>query len=159
MRPASQLLLCLCGALLLGCGGKEAAPPAATTPPAGATGDLTPFQVENGIGPVTEGVTLGALDKEMAEAGEKTFTTKCSACHKMSDRYVGPPLANVTIRRKPAFIMNQILNPEGMYTRHPVIKQLLGEYMMQMPNQGLTRDEARKVLEYLRTESHVPTAS
>lgn len=136
-----------------GCGAKDAALPAPPAASSVAGSDLTPFQLEHGIGPITEVLNLGPVDEEMAEAGEKLFETKCSACHKMVDRYVGPPLGEVTTRRTPAFILNQILNPEGMYTRHPVGKQLLGEYMSQMPNQGLTQDEARKVLEYLRTQS------
>ena len=47
--------------------------------------------------------------------------------------------------------MNMILNPQEMYTRHPDVKKLLAEFMTQMPNQGLTQDEAREVVEYLRT--------
>jgi mono/diheme cytochrome c family protein len=143
----------------VGCGAKDAAPPAPPAAAAVAGGDLTPFQLEHGIGPITEVLNLGPVSHEMAEAGEKLFETKCSACHKMVDKYVGPPLGEVTTRRTPEFIMNQILNPDGMYTRHPVVKQLLGEYMTQMPNQGLTQDEARKVLEYLRTQSHATAGS
>ena len=142
-----------------GCGAKDAAPPAPPASASAAGGDLTPFQLEHGIGPITAVLNLGPVSHEMAEAGEKLFETKCSACHKMVDRYVGPPLGGVTTRRTPEFNMNQILNPDGMYTRHPVVKQLLGEYMTQMPNQGLTQGEARKVLEYLRTQSHVTADS
>jgi mono/diheme cytochrome c family protein len=147
-------------AIVLGtaCGGGKTEQPAATAT-AAAGSDLTPFQLENGIGPVTEVIQVGPIDKEMAEEGEKLFTAKCSACHKMTDRYVGPPLGAVTVRRAPAFIMNQILNPDGMYTKHPVVKQLLGEYMTQMPNLGLTRDQARQVLEYLRTQAPSKAAS
>jgi cytochrome c len=72
---------------------------------------------------------------------------------------VGPPLGDVTVRKSPAFVMNQILNPEGMYTRHPEVRKLLGEYMTQMPNLGLTRDQARQVLEYLRTQVPSKAAS
>src|SRR5512139_1658373 len=140
----------------LGCGGGEKAatpaPPAASGAASG--GDLTPFQVENGIGPITEPVTLpAAVDEEMVEAGKKVFETKCSACHKMGEKYVGPALGEVTTRRTPAFIMNMILNPQEMIERHPVTKQLVAEMMSFMPNQGLTQDEARQVLEYLRTQS------
>jgi mono/diheme cytochrome c family protein len=98
-------------------------------------------------------VELGPLDKEMAEDGEKLFTAKCSACHKMGERYVGPPLGDITGRRSAAFIMNQILNPEGMYAKHPEVKKLLAEYMTQMPNLALTQEQARQVVEYLRTQA------
>ena len=138
------------GALVFtACGGGET-PPAAAAQPGGAPASLTEFEMEHGIGPVTEPVTLGAVDHEMAEAGEELFEQKCSACHKLKEKYVGPALGGVTERRSPAFIMNMILNPQGMVERHPVAKQLLAEHLTFMPNQGLSRDQARQVVEYLR---------
>ena len=152
-RTSMRLTPVLVALALAGCGkGKESpAPAASAAAPAGS--ELTPFQLEHGIGPVTSPVTLGPLDKAMAEEGEKLFTAKCSACHKMQERYVGPPLGDVTVRKSAAFIMNQILDPEGMYSKHPEVKKLLGEYMTQMPNLGLTQDQARQIVEYLRTQA------
>jgi cytochrome c2 len=148
---ARRIGLALATLALIGCGGKsEQAPPPAA---AAAGGELTPFQLEHGIGPVTEVVRLGPVDEELAEQGEKLFEVKCGACHKMTERYVGPPLGDVTARRSAAFIMNQMLNPEGMYSKHPEVKKLLGEYMTQMPNLGLTQEQARQVVEYLRTQA------
>jgi len=144
-------------AILAGCAGDRpapagsgAAPPAATagTDPSG----LTEFQLKNGIGPITEVVVLGAPDHELAEKGNEIFTQKCSACHKMGEKYVGPPLGGIVDRLGPTFVMNMALNPEGMYTRHPDVKKLLGEYMTQMPNQQLTPPDARAIVEYLRTQ-------
>lgn len=142
-------------ALLAACGkGDQAAPPPAA---AAGTGELTAFQLEHGIGPVTAPVTLAAPDHEMAERGKALFETKCSACHKFDARYVGPSLGGVTERRSAAFIMNMILAPEEMYTKHPVARQLLAEHMTQMPNTGVTQDQAREIVEYLRTQSSHPT--
>ncbi len=137
---------------LLACGGgdKAAAPPAASTP-AAAGSDLTPWQLTNGIGPVTEPLALGPVDAHEVEEGKKLFEAKCSACHKLGERYVGPPLGGITEKVTPEFAMNMILNPQEMYTRHPAVKKLLGEYMTQMPNLGLTQEQAREVVEYLRT--------
>ena len=133
------------------CGGKDAEPPAqAGSEPAAAGADLTPFQLKNGIGPVTSEVTLGPPDHAMAERGQKTFETKCSACHKFDEKYVGPALGGVLERRTPTYVMNMVLNPEGMYTRHPVAKQLLAQHLTQMPNLGLSQAEAREVVEYFR---------
>jgi len=137
------------------CGGKpaSAAGAAKADPPAGD--GLTAFQQENGIGPVTEPVEVAATpDHAMAEQGEEVFEHKCGACHKMGEKYVGPALGEVTKRRTPAYIMNMILNPQEMVERHPVAKQLLAEHMTFMPNQGLSKDEARHVVEYLRTQAH-----
>ncbi|MER3406796.1 MAG: cytochrome C [Chloroflexota bacterium] len=138
--------------VVFGCGRGGAVREPAKEPAASAP-ELTPFELTNGIGPITREVTVGPLDHALAERGKTLFETKCSACHKMAERYVGPALGRVTERRSPAYIMNMILNPEGMYTRHPVAKQLLAEYLTQMPNLGVTQDEARAVLEYLREQA------
>ena len=117
--------------------------------PATGGSELTAQQLERGIGPVTE-LELGALDSELAAAGQAVFELKCSACHKMAERYVGPALGDVLDRRRPEFVMNMILNPAEMVEKHPAIRELLGQFMTPMPNQNLTQDEARSVLEYLR---------
>ena len=158
------IVLCAAGAITLAgssaCSAPQAegpssgAPAASTSPAPSATGGLTAFELEHGIGPVTSPMTLDArVDKKMAEEGEEIFEQKCSACHKMTERYVGPPLGDVTKRRSPAFIMNMALNPQGMVEKHPETQKLLAEFFVPMPNQGLTADEARQVLEYLREES------
>jgi len=141
--------------LVAACGGGGADAPPEAAPPPPAAGGLTAFQLEHGIGPVTEPITLPAeVNHELAEAGEEVFTQKCSACHKLEEKYIGPALGEVLERRTPAFVMNMILNPQEMIEQHPVIKQLLAETMSFMPNQNLTRDEARAVVEYIRSQDH-----
>lgn len=151
-RRGSALLAALLA--MAGCGGGGDAPPAeggqaASAAPAG----LTAFQQEHGIGPVTEVVELPAtVDQALADQGQAAFEMKCAACHQMAERFVGPALGDVTSRRSPAFIMNMILNPQQMVEEHPVAKELLAQYMSFMPNQGVTQDEARAIVEYLRTQ-------
>ena len=135
--------------VLAACGGGDAPDAAASQTPTGPA-ELTAQELENGIGPIKE-LTLGELDAALAEEGGAVFKTKCSACHKLDQRYVGPELGMVTQRRSPAFIMNMILNPEEMTKRHPVARQLLAEYAAPMAQQNLTEEEARAVLEYLRS--------
>ncbi len=126
---------------------------ASTASAASTPGGLTPFQMEHGIGPITAPVTLdGAANGALAASGSKVFEQKCAACHKIGERYVGPALGDVTKRRSPAFVMNMVLNPQGMVEKHPETKKLLGEFFVAMPNQNLSPDEARQVLEYLRTQ-------
>jgi len=105
---------------------------------------------DKGIGPISS-ITLGEIDEAMAAEGKEVFKAKCSACHKMSKRFVGPGLAGVTERRTPEWIMNMILNPEEMVDKNPIAKQLLAEYLSPMANQSLTEKEARLILEYFRT--------
>lgn len=114
---------------------------------------LSDFEIEHGIGPITEPVSFAEIDSERVEEGRVVFQAKCSACHKMDDRYVGPPLGDVTEKRSAAYIMNMILNPDEMTKKHPVAKELLAEYMAPMAFQNVSEDEARSIVEYLRTES------
>ena len=156
-----RVLACAIAALSLlstiGCGtaSTERAPAATGATPASAPADgLTPFQVEHGIGPITAPIVLSqTVDESMAKSGHEVFEQKCSACHKIDERYVGPPLGGVIGRRSPTFVMNMALNPQGMLEKHPATKKLLAEYLTAMPNQNLTSDEARQVVEYLRTQS------
>lgn len=122
------------------------------------TEGLSAEQMEKGIGPVTR-VELGALDEELADHGKEIFTLKCSACHKPTERYVGPALAEVLEHRTPEYVMNMILNPAEMLDKHPEARRMLAEYMTPMPNQNLTQDDARAVLEYLRTLSDDPSVT
>lgn len=139
---------------LAACGGSEPDASSAASSAASSSADgLTEAQLENGIGPV-EQVTLSAeIEADLAAQGETIFNMKCSACHKMDQRYVGPPLGDVAQRRTPAFVMNMMLNPEEMLEKHPAAREMLAQYMTPMPNQSLTRDDARAILEFLRAQS------
>ena len=61
----------------------------------------------------------------MAAEGQEIFKAKCSACHKMRKRFVGPALAGVTERRTPEWIMNMILNPEVMVAENANCKTII----------------------------------
>lgn len=104
---------------------------------------------ELGVGPVKE-VSLTAVDKNLVTKGETIFTAKCSACHKINERLVGPPLKDVTKRRKPEWIMNMILNPQQMTQENPTAKELFATYLIQMTFQDVSQDDARAILEYFR---------
>ena len=106
-----------------------------------------------GIGPVSS-VTLGDIDQNMASEGEAVFKAKCTACHKISKKFVGPALKGVTQRRSGEWIMNMVMNPEEMIQKDPIAKQLLVEYNgAPMANQNITEKEARALLEYFRTKN------
>ncbi|MEM7380656.1 MAG: cytochrome c, partial [Bacteroidota bacterium] len=52
----------------------------------------------------------------------------------------------------PEWVMNMILNPDGMLKEDPIAKALLKEYDNSiMLNQNLSEEDARAVAEYLRT--------
>jgi cytochrome c551/c552 len=156
MRPHLTTLTFLTLSLTLlffaGCGGAADDSGTTTPDPSASQSSLTADQIEKGIGPVSE-VNLGTIDSQMAAAGEAIFTSKCAACHKMDSRYVGPALGDVTLRRAPEFIMNMMLNPDQMIKEHPVGKEMFATFMTPMPNQNLSMDDARQILEYLRTQA------
>ena len=90
-------------------------------------------------------------DEDLAEQGEKLFQLKgCSACHAFGTKSAGPDLAGVSMRRTAAWMENQILHPEVMVKEDPISRQMFGQFALQMPNQGLTQDEARAVIEYFK---------
>lgn len=104
-----------------------------------------------------ENLTLGAsLDAAMADEGEKIFAVKCASCHKLtSERLVGPGWAGVTNRRKPWWIMNFITNPDPMIEKDPAVQAQLELCLVRMPNQNLSDEEARNLLEFMRRNDGV----
>ena len=125
---------------------------AETTEAAETTAEEADPMSDKGVGPVSSVELADEIDQEMATKGEELFKSKCTACHKIEKRLVGPALKGVTERRSPEWIMNMILNPENMVNEDPIAKQLLAEYSAPMSNQSLTEDEARAILEYFRTQ-------
>ncbi len=105
---------------------------------------------EFGIGPVKEEMKLAPVDANLYSKGEQIFSVKCIACHKFNSKLVGPPLKDVTKRRRPEWIMNQILNPLEMTQQDKVSKELFAQYLIQMTFQDVTSDDARAILEYFR---------
>ncbi len=105
---------------------------------------------EFGVGPVKEEIKLAPVDAALYTKGEQIFVSKCVACHKFGSRLVGPQLKDVTKRRRPEWIMNQILNPLEMTQKDKVSKELFAQYLVQMTFQDVSQDDARALLEYMR---------
>ena len=96
------------------------------------------------------------LDETLATTGEKISATKCTSCHKTSNqKLVGPGWAGVTTRRKPEWIMNFITNPDPMINKDPEAKAMMEICLVRMPNQNLTDDDARALLEFMRKNDGV----
>ena len=107
---------------------------------------------EKGIGPVKEITLDPVIDQNLVAKGKAIFDIKCVQCHQIDNKLVGPPLKDVTKRRKPEWIMNQILNPEQMVKENMIAKTLAmsGEYPTPMTFQNVTEEDARALLEYFR---------
>lgn len=123
-----------------------------------AGSDPATYDPHRGEGKFTSAnVALGAsLDQAMSTKGEEVAGVKCTSCHKMTDeKLVGPGWKGVTERRKPEWIMNFITNPDPMIDKDPEVQAQLEICLVRMPNQGLTDDDARNILEYMRKNDGV----
>ena len=140
--------------LLTSCGGNKA-PEAGTNPYSAAEPAATSnpkYDPNRGAGKWSaENVQLGAIDAAMVASGEKIRAVKCSSCHKLTEeKLVGPGWKGVTSRRKAEWIMNFITNPDPMIEKDPAAQAMLELCLVRMPNQSLSDDDARNILEYMR---------
>lgn len=96
------------------------------------------------------------LDPAMAKDGKTIADLKCASCHKYTDeRLVGPGWAGVSKKHKPEWLMNFITNPDPMIDKDPELQAQLELCLVRMPNQNLTDDEARQILEFMRQNDGV----
>lgn len=117
------------------------------------TGNYDP---KRGEGKFTN-VALGeALDSKMAEQGHTIANLKCASCHKYTDeKLVGPGWAGVSKKHSPEWIMNFITNPDAMIDKDPELQAQLEICLVRMPNQNLSDEDARNILEFMRKNDGV----
>ncbi len=87
-----------------------------------------------------------------SEIGEEIFQGNCAGCHTIGKGdLVGPDLSGVTIRREENWLIKQIKNPDGLVEeKDPIALQLLKEFNMPMVALGLSDDEIKKVILFLK---------
>lgn len=140
---------------LFACGGGDSASTDSSTtkakPESMIKKKVDPMQ-DKGVGPITSVTINPEIDQEMAARGKEVYDKMCTACHKPTERFIGPAPQGIMERRTPEWIMNMILNPDEMVKENAQAKKLLMEYNgSPMANQNLTEEQARDVLEYFRT--------
>jgi cytochrome c len=154
MKKITQILVLMLGVIFLyNCGGTGEQKQSGNTEKSAPVAQSNPNDPKNnkGIGPV-KSVVLNDINPAMVAEGEQIYKEKCVACHKPTEKFIGPAPKGILDRRSPEWIMNMILNPEEMVKSDPIAKQLLIEAnLAPMANQHLTEEQARKVLEYFRT--------
>ena len=148
-------------AFIVACGGgsnTDSSSPESNTS-TGTTGeessDVAKYDPKRGEGKFHD-VKLGPLDESKAKLGSALFQVKCAPCHKLTDeRLVGPGWAGVTERNSPEWIMNFITNPDAMIDVDPKLQTQLEICLVRMPNQSLSDDDARNLVEYMRQNDGV----
>lgn len=107
--------------------------------PAGSKYDAGPRAGESGV------------NAALAVGGEKLFQTKgCVVCHGFGKKITCPDLVGVSMRRTARWMEEQILHPEVMVKEDRITAELKTQYALPMTNQGLTAEEARAVIEFLK---------
>jgi len=105
-----------------------------------------------GIGEVTNVDLTDPLNEDMIRRGRQISDVKCASCHlyDTEERLVGPGYLNITNRRSPEWIMNMITNVDVMLDEDPVAQKMLEECLVRMPDQNVSLEEARELLEFMR---------
>ncbi len=110
------------------------------------TTDLT-----KGLGQIKNVTLHTPIEQDRVGRGKAIYEMKCQACHRIdATRVVGPGWKDVTIRRKPEWIMNMVLNVEVMLDKDPEAQKLLELCLTRMPNQNVSIGDARDILEFMR---------
>ncbi len=141
MRKVALIsIIFLAGLILASCGGGGSGSEGDLAPPksmVAATASDDPME-NKGIGPIKTLKLPTVVDQVMATAGAEVYKTYCTACHKPTEKFIGPAPKGVLDRRSPEWVMNMILNPEQMVKEDPIARKLLVEYNIStMANQGL----------------------
>ncbi|MCZ2458211.1 MAG: cytochrome c [Chitinophagales bacterium] len=114
------------------------------------------YDPNRGEGKFTKVDVSPTLDAAMAVAGEKVYSVKCAACHKLTDeRLVGPGWKDVTKRHTAEWIMNFTTNTDEMLSKDPKAQAMLEICLVRMPNQNLSDQDARDVYEFMRKNDGV----
>jgi len=123
---------------------------------ASASGTNAGYDSVKGAGKFTHVTLSPQLDTKLAAAGKAVYELKCSACHKLTgEKLVGPGWKGVTEKRQPEWIMNFVTNTDEMISKDPHAQALLAICMVRMPNQNLSDQDARNVLEFMRQNDGV----
>ncbi len=146
------VLMCIAVMVVLyACGGNSTSSAPADNSAAKTESGNPSYDPKRGEGKFTTVQVGDKLDAPMADAGEKIVSVKCSACHKLTDeKLVGPGWKGVTARHKPEWIMNFITNTDKMIDKDPKAQAMLELCLVRMPNQNLSDDDARHLLEFMR---------
>ncbi|MFI5156210.1 MAG: c-type cytochrome [Chitinophagales bacterium] len=130
--------------------------PGASPEQAKPSGANPNYDQQRGEGKFSKVDIPATLDAAKAEAGNKVYSVKCSACHRLTDeKLVGPGWTGVTHRHSAEWIMNFATNPDVMIDKDPKVQAMLEICLIRMPNQNLSDDDARNVYEFMRKNDGV----
>jgi cytochrome c551/c552 len=146
----TTLIVFAASLLVLGCTSKQDADAAAKNSPSPA--DAAAKQAETHGTEVKEVQLTNPLNADWVKTGKEIYDLKCLACHKLTaEKLVGPGWAGVTKKRQPTWIINMITNVDMMLEKDEEAQKLLEQCLVRMPNQNISDTDARKLLEFMRS--------
>jgi mono/diheme cytochrome c family protein len=86
-----------------------------------------------------------------ADQGKELFDKNCASCHTIGGGDSGgPDLKGVAGKRAADWLVRVIVEPDKLSAgKDPVQLELVKKYGYEMPNLGVSRDDARKIIAYL----------
>jgi mono/diheme cytochrome c family protein len=95
-----------------------------------------------------------------ADSGKEIFDKECAGCHTIGGGDSGgPDLKGVTGRRPSDWLVRIIVEPDKLIAdKDPVRLGLVKQYGGEMPNVGLSRKDAKKIIAYLQDVSPAPSS-
>jgi hypothetical protein len=151
-KHALIIFVCASALTILACNSNEKKDTGSSTSSSENAGSTSGEGTDpKGIGKFKNVELTHPLDEKMVAAGENIYKVKCGSCHKLSEeRLVGPGWKGVTDRRTPEWIMNFVTNVDEMIEKDTAAQKMLEVCLVRMPNQSLSDDDARHVLEFMR---------
>ncbi|MCM0082950.1 cytochrome c [Geomonas sp. Red32] len=94
---------------------------------------------------------LAVAGTARAEGGKELFEKQCAGCHSIGGGDGGgPDLKGVGARRPAAWIVRIITEPEKLTAEKDATQaELVKKFGMEMPNLGVSRDDAQKIASFL----------
>lgn len=96
------------------------------------------------------------LNEQWVSEGKNIYESKCKSCHAVNEeRIVGQGWKGITTRREPHWLMNMITNVDIMLETDAEAQSKLEECIVRTPLENLQREQARKVLEFMRKNDSI----
>lgn len=105
----------------------------------------------NGIKP-DDKLKLAPINDSLVQAGITVFKNRCSSCHTMELEHEGPDISDLLSRRKPAWVLNFLINTKQMQVSDTIAMKVRQRYKHACGADLDTNEyhEAEALLEYLR---------
>ncbi|NVN98379.1 MAG: c-type cytochrome [Geobacteraceae bacterium] len=87
-----------------------------------------------------------------SDDGKSLFDKQCSSCHSIGGgEGGGPDLKGVGAKRPEAWLLRVIVEPDKLTADKDSVQEgLVKKYGYEMPNVGVSRDDAKKIIAYLK---------